>query len=174
MTPSKKNEVRVFVSSPIHEMKIHREEVARAFDALNRYKYSGVFFDYFMYEIHSHGPRLPKTTYAEHIFEQAGTDWDIFLVFFANHVGDDTCGEFKIFRDIVLADVNPECALWWHQLDYQGKEKERVRQFKDELKKIWDELPSLFNLSKVKKTTIYDLVFLNGISYFLDRRRTDS
>lgn len=101
---------RVFVSSPVTGIEEYRYEVMSAARYANR---SGVF-EFFFFE-HHENKRVDGKTICESIFEESGTNFDAFFVFFKDRVGTGTREELDFFEETIIAK-NPDCQVWWSQI----------------------------------------------------------
>jgi hypothetical protein len=100
----------VFVSSPVAGLTEFRQAVGQA----SRFGTESGKFEFFFFE-HHENVRLEGMTVCQSIFETSGTQFDVFLMFFRDRLGDGTLEEFDAFERIFKA-ANPACKVWWAQI----------------------------------------------------------
>lgn len=105
---------RIFIASPVNGLEDYRREVANvARDTENNGDFEFCFFEK---DPHNPPQMLPAHSITESIFSHFGGEFDAFFLFFRDSVGTGTRAEFEHYRG-VLKVTNPDCQLWWRQID---------------------------------------------------------
>lgn len=99
---------KVFVSSPVAGLEPYREAVGLA-SRLGQGR-----IEFFMFEQYEN-LRSPGKTVVESILETSGVEFDAFLVFFQDRLGNGTLEELEAFETI-MRPKNPNIEVWWAQI----------------------------------------------------------
>ncbi|WP_299212201.1 hypothetical protein [uncultured Tateyamaria sp.] len=108
--------LKVFVSSPVAGLEPYREAVGLA-SRLGQGR-----IEFFMFE-HYENRRQPGLTIVESILQTSGDEFDAFLMFFQDRLGNGTLEELDAFERI-MRPKNPDIEVWWAQISCESHDEE--------------------------------------------------